>query len=462
MTKRVQPPLIWKPFPSHLLPEPLASYAEESAASIYCDVAMIAVPMLSALSAAVGNRAALCVKHGWFEPPVIWSAVVSPSGSAKSPAIGAGLAPLNHVMFAIRERHEKQLAFFREKHEAWQQRTNGKSKPNDREPIKPELQRLTTNNATIEGLIDQLKLNPHGLLVHVDELAGWLKDLCGPYKAKGGSDKETWLSMFRAEPIEKDRVVTGYSYVPRAFVAVTGGIQPGILKKHLTAENLDSGLAARLLFVWPPDRPKRWSERSVPDSIRNNANDLFEWLVGLNCPVKPMLVKLDREARELAREFVNRHGTETHESGGDIRAALAKLEAYAFRFALLFHFVETYWQIRHDPEFDAENHDWIVSRETLENAIALVEWFKHETQRVYQDLANGSEVSDLYHFILTKHGGQITARELSRGKYKYRESGAAEEALDKLVKAGLARWDAESTKGRPKSLCILIQSDGSP
>ncbi len=462
MTKRVQPHLIWKPFPSHLLPEPLASYAEESAASIHCDVSMVAVAMLSALSAAVGNRATICVKYGWFEPAVIWSAVVSPSGSTKSPAINAGLAPLNHVMSALRESLQEDQARYEADGQEWQARTGGKAKPDDPEPQPPELRRLMTNDATIEALIDLLNRNPAGLLMHRDELAGWLKDLCGPYKAKGGSDKETWLSMFRAEPIEVDRKTSAPLYVPRAFVSVIGTIQPNILNSHLTPANLDSGLAARILFVWPPDRPKRWSDRSVTDSIRDNVNDLFEWLVSLPCPSKPMVVKLDREARELAKEFVNRHGLEAYESEGDIRAALAKLEAYVFRFALLFHFVETYWQIRHDPDFDAANHEWTVSRGTLANAIELVEWFKYETQRVYQDLKYGCEVSDLYHFILKEHEGRITARVLAQRKNRYRGAGNAQEALEELVKVGLARWDTEATKGRPKSLCILIQSDGSP
>ena len=45
----------YEPFHVDVLPEPVRSYINESAAAIGCDPAFVALPLLSALAAAIGN-----------------------------------------------------------------------------------------------------------------------------------------------------------------------------------------------------------------------------------------------------------------------------------------------------------------------------------------------------------------------------------------------------------------------
>jgi hypothetical protein len=137
------------------------------------------------------------------------------------------------------------------------------------EATRPVLRRVVCGDVTIEKLAEVLADNPRGLLVARDELAGWLGSFTR-YKGKqGGNDAPLWLEANRAGTWIYDRK-TGdrkHYFVPRAAVSVTGGIQPGVLTRALTAEFLDAGLAARLLMAWPPRRLKHWSKVEVsPDA----------------------------------------------------------------------------------------------------------------------------------------------------------------------------------------------------
>jgi hypothetical protein len=56
------------PFPLDLLPPVLGNLIAQGAAAIDCDQSMIALPVLSACSAAIGNQRFLELKDGWWWP----------------------------------------------------------------------------------------------------------------------------------------------------------------------------------------------------------------------------------------------------------------------------------------------------------------------------------------------------------------------------------------------------------
>src|SRR4029453_7765509 len=89
-----------------------------------------------------------------------------------------------------------------------------------------------------------------------------------------------WVLIFNAESIIVDRK-TGIPrtiHVPQAAVCVTGGIQPGILRRALGAEHRESGPAARLLLTCPPRRAKRWTEADVDPKAEAELAGLFDRL----------------------------------------------------------------------------------------------------------------------------------------------------------------------------------------
>jgi hypothetical protein len=183
-------------------------------------------------------------------------------------------------------RYQEELASYKE-----EKRQGGDVGPPPEPPI---LRRVVCSDTTIEKLAEILEDNQRGTLVARDELAGWLGSFCR-YKGKaGGTDLPNWLEMFRAGTIIVDRK-TGERrtlFVHRAAASVTGGIQPGILVRAMTAEFLDAGLGARLLMAMPPKMPKRWSELEVEPDVEQAYHGTLDKLRALEFGVAPKMIPL--------------------------------------------------------------------------------------------------------------------------------------------------------------------------
>jgi hypothetical protein len=86
--------------------------------------------------------------------------------------------------------------------------------------------------------------------------------------------------------------------------------------------------------------------------------------------------------------------------------------------------------------------------------IRLAQWFKHEARRVYAMLAESDAERDQRRLVewIDRKGGLVTPREVQMGCRWLRGAGAAETALDELVKIGRGTWrDVQTTTkgGRP-------------
>jgi hypothetical protein len=459
--------LTFKPFPVDALPGFIRQFVADGAKAIGCDPSYIALPLLTAIAAAIGNTRRLLLKQGWSAPPILWSAIIGESGTAKSPAFKL-------VMRPVRERQRKALASFKkdiEKYQAeyarwekemtaWKRNKNSGDEP-PKKPEPPACERFIVSDTTVEALAPILLANPRGLLMSRDELRGWFGSF-DRYSGKVGADAANWLSMFNGEAIVNDRR-TGIPptiYVPNAAVCVTGGIQPGILHRALSDEHRESGLAARLLLTWPPRKAKQWTEAEIDPAVENALAILMDRLFDLqpttseDGDVRPVLLRLTPEAKEIYIAYYNAHGHEQVDLNGDMAAAWSKLEEYAARLALVIHLIR-----------------WAESDETLENAdkvdvvsmraaIRLTAWFKHEARRVYAMLDESDEKRDRRQLVewIERRGGSVTIRQVQQGYRRLKSPGAAEQALIELVKAGLGSWQDFQTSakgGHPSRRFVL-------
>ena len=104
-----------------------------------------------------------------------------------------------------------------------------------------------------------------------DEADGWLSSFT-QYKAKtGGSDMPNWLSMYEAGPVRYMRRTGDPKKVEadRAFVAVTGGIQPGVLARTLNDPAfVESGLAARIGYAMLTESPEDRQARQLAEWVK--------------------------------------------------------------------------------------------------------------------------------------------------------------------------------------------------
>jgi hypothetical protein len=305
----------YRPFPVEALPAPIAEYVRQGAMALGCDAAFLALPALAVAASVIGNTRTFRLKRGWEEPCIFWSAVVADSGTLKTPAYVKAVGYLYRLQRQLLIEYKVKAAQYQEDLQAYREaKSKAKEEGTDpgEPPEPPVLQRVVCSDTTIEKLADILQDNIRGTLVARDELAGWLGSFTR-YKGKqGNTDLPNWLEMFRAGTVIVDRKTTERKtlFIPRAAVSVTGGIQPGVLTRSLTAEFLDAGLPARLLMAMPPKLRKRWTEAEVAPEVEQAYRDMLDKLLALDFDTRdgekvPYILELSKEAKDAWVAFYN-------------------------------------------------------------------------------------------------------------------------------------------------------------
>ncbi|MFH5803944.1 DUF3987 domain-containing protein [Alienimonas sp. DA493] len=471
------------PFPLEALPEPVRGYVGATAGVIGCEPALVAGPLLAALASAIGNSRRLRLNNSYSEPAIVWCAGVCESGQRKSPALDAALAEAHRRQKTERKRWrddhaewERERARWEVEHARWKKKGEGDPPP---EPPEPTLRSYLVDDTTIEALRDILDANPRGVLAATEELAGWFGMLDKYNAGKGGGDAAKWLSMHGGRPVRIDRR-TGtpkFIYIPRASVSLCGTVQPGTLKRLLTAEHLESGLVARWLFVWPPARPLRWREGDVPTAVRDRLGAVVQALYDLkmvpdrdNDP-EPVVVPLTAEAKRAYIEFFNENGAAMADARGEVAASFSKAAAYAARFALIVHLVREAAgdpTLEHPAGRDGDRDPGAVDAASVAAAVTMAEWFKRETTRVLAMLREDEGETarrELAEWIASHRGGSVTARDLAKARrHLYGgDSGEAEQALRGLSQHGYGRFEFRPPGprgGRPTEDFVLHDPAG--
>jgi len=247
------------------------------------------------------------------------------------------------------------------------------------------------------------------------------------------------LEAYQAGPWTIDRRTRGTLHIPTAAVSVVGTIQPGVLKRLLTAEFYESGLAARLLCIAPPRRRKRWTDRTVPPDVSNRYADVVRRLLTLR-EGEPQYVGIDRAAQGVWHDWYDRFAERQEAASGPMAAALAKIEAVAVRVALVFSLVR--WA-------DGEPAGPIGVQD-IENGTGLADWYANETERVHGLLSETEGERERHGLVgwIKARGGSVTPRQLQMTLRAYREPGTAEAALDELASLDLGEWEYEPTGAR--------------
>jgi len=459
----------YEPFPVNSLPEPIRSFVRQGAEALGCAPAFVALPLLAAAASAIGNTRRIELKRGWYEPAILWTAIVGDSGTLKSPALELALRSPRRLQSAAMKRYAEEMEAYNaellqyELELAQCRRSKGKSDPPEK-PKEPVAWRCICDDTTIEALAVLLQQNWRGLLMARDELAAWLGGFDRYAQSKGG-EVPKWLEMHGGRSIMVDRK-TGNPrtiYVPRAAVSVTGSIQPVTLQRALGRAHYENGLAARLLLACPPRRVKRWTEAEVNRLTEETVAGMFERLYSLegiagdNGDPEPGIVGLSPPAKAAWIDFYNEHAQEQVTLSGDVSAAWSKLEGYAARLTLVVH------QVRWAADDATLANSDIADETSVATGVTLSRWFAQETRRVYVILNETPEGRKRRELVETirRHGGKIKVRDLMRSSGAYKTSAMAEEALHALAQAGCGHWEdvpSGPEGGRPTRDFVLAET----
>src|SRR5581483_10249267 len=116
-----------------------------------------------------------------------------------------------------------------------------------------------------------LKDNPKGVLLHRDELVGWVRSM-DQYKGGKGGDRQFYLSAWSREPIHhlrKGEYDDGPVHVAAPFLGVLGGMPTDQLHQLISRETEGDGFLDRMLFVHPDEVPlANWSSDDISAASR--------------------------------------------------------------------------------------------------------------------------------------------------------------------------------------------------
>jgi hypothetical protein len=443
------------PFPVECLPEAVQPFVRAVAAATNTDPTFTALPLLSLLGVMVGTaRAVTPNKKGWRVFPTVWACTVGRSSSGKSPPLAAVNDALAPMVDELNDSNEaERMEYERVKAERFGDRTKRGHPP----PAAPAPRRLRVSDTTVEALAGVLHHNPRGVWLVADELAGWFGGFTR-YKSGGeNTDRPKWLALFDSGFLEVDRK-TGepkHISVRNTMVGVAGGIQPQILKAAMTDENLSSGLFARILVAYPPDRLAEWSEAEVADETTAALTDVLRQLrqyqpTERDGRLVPGLNTLSPDAKAVYVAFFNANRRRAFTADDAEAAAAVKLEAYALRFA----------HLRHLCRCAGGDDSAPVSADDMAAGIRLAEWFVGELQRVRTLLAEPERMSGqrrLVCWIRTAKGGSVSPRDLQRSDARrYPDTAAACNRLEQLAADGFGEWTEErAANGRAVERFVL-------
>ena len=439
------PELKAEPFPVDVLPNRFRQMAESISEAVGVDISFAVLPMFTSCSTAIGNSRWVSTKQGNSQPLMIWTAVVGSSGSQKSEPFSHAEEPIreidSEVIRAWQESladYETEMKLYKLDFSEWKKERQGDMPA---EPVKPPRARLVLTDFTYESMVESHAGTPRGITISCEELSAWFGSF-DRYSGKGAASPEQarYLQGYDGKSLTSDRI-SGFRFVPRAFLNVSGTIQPGILAKCFTDESRQNGLASRLWMTYPESIPIRWTDEVVSATAKVNYRRLIRDLWELQpadidsdkWPV-PTVLPFNREAQSLFAEFFNQTGQDAFSAAEDAKAAMTKFIGRCARLAGVLHCCE---QVNGDA-IDA----FEIQPETVERAIKISKWSLSEAHRIYRLLTEPDEVRELRQFAgwLRYQGGRMTARDVARNRRDIETTSQAEIVLIQLVKAGLGTW----------------------
>ena len=443
-----------------------ARWIAQAAAGANAPPDYVALPLLAAASALIGNARWARGWPGWSEPSALWCASVGNPSSGKSP----GAAPVMREVLGMVEMdmardYPNELAAWKEAakiaetiEKQWekdmavavQKREEIPPKPREAAhrpaPVRP---RVRANDTTVEALTAILPGLPKGVLHVRDELAGWLLNL---QRYSGGSDRPFWLEAYVGGPYVVDRQKNPVPvFIPRLAVATFGTIQPDRLEDALTG--VDDGLAGRFLWAWPDPHPFRRPAQSCDAPA---AALRLQRLAGLAMrrddagELCPCFVPLDLDAADLLERFGQEMQAGEEGAHGLLRSSMGKARGQALRLALV---LQLLWWCADDDGPEPST----VGADAMQAAAGLMRsYFLPMAARVLGDASVPAEERNartLAEWIVRTRPAVVNVSSIRDGARLpgLRESEPVRQACRFLADAGwLLRPEPTGAAGRPR------------
>lgn len=348
------------------------------------------IALLTGCSSLHANGTELILHEGmeFSVTPNIFGAIVAESSQKKSPIVktilGKPFAALNKQ---ARERYEAEM-------EVWKEECKAAEKNKDsggEKPSEPQRKIYSFTKTTGEAILRQASRQPdQGLLWNTDELPALFKS-ANQYRGGKGSDLEDMLSYYdgsggvvlRAEGVKDD--------VDTLNLGIFGGIQPGVLKKFLSADECqdNNGNWARFFFIQQPTAPSTMPDESGNIGVGGLLGCLYETIDRL----PRTTYRLSREAFKFFQAAYNK--LEKHrcnEPKQALRAAWGKTAGRIGKLALNLHVIDAVFAgVSPAPE---------ISLQTMKKAAKLARLAIDQIEALYGEYDADNEMAPQFMKIL--------------------------------------------------------------
>lgn len=470
-------------FSQDMLPEALRNWIMDIADRMQIPPDFSAASCTVVLSSLIGRKFGIYPKRkdDWLVIPNLWGAIVGRPSLLKSPAIAEIMKPLDNLVDKAFNQYqskttiyERELMLLDAKKSAFKDHLKQSLKKAAKsgssfhieqlqqedigKPAVPILKRYKTEDSTIEKIGEILKDNPQGILIHRDELSGWLNSL-DKYGHEG--DRAFYLEAWNgAGSFIVDRIGRGTLHIPSLCLSILGGIQPGPLSSYIYQASKggagDDGLLQRFqLLVWP-DAPKKWKnvDRFPDNQSKQRAYKIYQALDALPFEnPEPMGLRFSNEAQEAFDEWRNQ--LELRLRSGQLipslESHLAKYRSLMPSLALIFYLVEC---LDKNIEFSSINLaatnqaiKWCIYLESHANRLySSAECSQLDSARALTNKIKNGEIQDgcsLRDIYYAKHWARLSNRK------------EVEDAVNILEDLGWLRVKKIAGNGRPRATIQL-------
>ena len=394
------------PFPLDVFPRKMREIIDEANTTLGFPKDYLAMSMLTAVAAAVGNTHNAEHMAGWQEYCILFVALVGRPGANKS-------HPLSFAMQPLIDFDAEQSAIFSEAMKRYvaamelppkERAANGY----ETNPTEPKRVRFTMQDVTPEAVHRILSENPRGLCLYADELAGWFKNF---NRYNNGSESEFWMSVFNHKVAMSDRKGSQSGvFIRNPFLCVIGTIQPKVLTDLAAGNRNANGFMERILYVFPSDQTKpKWNR-----SRRMPSFDIAAEWRGILSRLIDIVPKVDSDGEIISEDvpfssdaldrlyqWQNEQTDRCNADGSDTLTSIAsKLEIYAIRFSLLLALSD--WACGSEKK--------MIEVDTVERAIRLAEYFRISASKV-QGIISEDALTEMQLSVLSELPDGFTTAE---------------------------------------------------
>lgn len=356
-------------FPLEIFPANIMEFVDEANKCYGYNKDFFASAILTAVSTAIGRSVIIRFNNDFMVSVLLYIVIVGKPNTGKTHPLKLALEPIIKRDSELYENYKKELA---EYHQA-------KKDDKSLDVPAPVFMKTIIKDFTIEALCSQLKNNPRGTLLYMDEIMGWIRNM-GKYT--GGSDIAFYLSLWSEEDISVDRKTTDNLRISKPFLSIIGGIQTGILSELMTKDLLHQGFLDRILFVMPQElKALEWTEMSVNTELKDFYFQFIRKLFDI--PVEKIgedivstILDFSTEAKEYLISWRNTtHKAALQENENEYYiGAYGKMDIYVLRFSLI---LQMMYYAAGEEDMDK------VGLRAVKGAICLADYFMQESKKVF-------------------------------------------------------------------------------